>query len=127
MLGRRSTQRFAALLACAISVTGCKRGHEGSGPSPSPSAIASASASGGAGPIKPASSVTPTAAGAKPTGSGVSEFAAAMKTPECKAQSAEMATYLLRGELAIAARESQVAAVWLVQLPNRPSAQIAFA
>src|SRR5437773_7775723 len=107
MLRRRSTDRLAAALVVgALVVTGCKRGKT-SGPSPSPSgssnAVASAISSGAAtaGPTKPASTGTPSAGSSKPTGPGVSEFAFATKTPECKHQTAEMANYLLRGELAI--------------------------
>lgn len=45
---------------------------------------------------------------------------------DCQAQTSELATYLQRGEIAMAARDSGVSATWMIQAPGKTDAQIAF-
>jgi hypothetical protein len=123
----------ALCMAFGAGASACQRGGDktGAAGSSAPSAsgpvagVVTATASASSGPTKPASAaLTPDG---KLVGTGAGEFLPVTKTPDCKHQSAEMAQYLLRGEMAIAGREGQIAAVWLVQLPNKLNAQIAFA
>ncbi len=82
------------------------------------SASASSSASAAAAPPPPA----------EPIGAGVSAFVPAGQTDTCKTQTGQIADYLQRGEVSLAAREGTVAAAWLIKLsPARPDAQLAFA
>jgi hypothetical protein len=56
----------------------------------------------------------------------VEELVALASVAECQPKEIELGAYLQRGEIALAAREGGVSASWMVQLPNRPDAQIAF-
>ncbi len=57
----------------------------------------------------------------------VKTFLGARATEACKAQSAEIATYLQRGEISLWGRADGVAATWLVRLAGKRDAQVAFA
>lgn len=145
MLEPSTVLRRARGLAAAIALllplfAGCKQ--EGGGAKPAGSASASASssaaattpttapstsASASASPsAQPSGAAVDPASDAAATGAGVADLAPVGAKPECQLQTTELATYLQRGEVAIAARDSGVSVSWLVQPPNKPDAQVAF-
>lgn len=95
-----------------------------SAPVGSASGTPGASASGSAASASSASSAKVVAVG--PVGSGVTEVVPLAGNAACKEKSVDVGTYLLRGELDIAARDNAIAAAWLIQLPGKPNAQVAF-
>lgn len=114
------TSLVAALVLGALASGGCK----GSGAKPTPAPSASASA------VPPTSGATsasaiPTSSPAPSGDNGVETFEPI--GPACKLGRTDIGEYLQRGELTLAAREGVVAAAWLVQIPKKPTAQIAFA
>jgi hypothetical protein len=110
------------LVALAGTACGGKDGGKTHGSSaPSASSPPAASASGSS---APASSSAAPPIDEAPKGPGVSS-AVAIDKAKCAPASMELATYLQRGELTIAARPGQIAASWLVQLKDK--AQIGFA
>ncbi len=127
--GTRARGIALGLLALAPIAAGC----DGGKPKPGASSAASSAAappSGSA--VVPASltSSTPaasaTAVPSAPVGNGVEAFDP-VDAKACKVVSNDVGTYLKRGEIDIAGRDGAVAAVWLIQLPNRPDSQVAFA
>lgn len=115
--------------ALALAVTSaCGSGERQPGPEPSARPATSESAA-------PASSLSaapeppPAPAEDVLVGEGVASFAPIGERPACAAASFELATYLMRGELALAGRgagdSAEFAASWLVQLKGK--AQIGFA
>lgn len=75
----------------------------------------------------PAAPAAPAAGDTLAPGDGVARFDAVNAVPACADRTGEIATFLQRGDLSIAGREGAVAAAWLLQLPNKPAAQVAFA
>lgn len=108
-----------------LSATGCGNKPSGGGESAAPSAVPAPSESTSAAPPKL------TAPDSTPKGTGfASVVAASDKASGCNKSEFELATYLLRGELTLAARKgsnqkAEFAASWLVQLQGK--AQIGFA
>ncbi len=126
----RSRAVLAALgLALGLcSACGSGEGQPGLDASAKPAvseAPAASAASSGAAPVEP----PPAPAEDVFVGEGVARFAPIAERPACSAASFELATYLMRGELALAGRGSgdsaEFAASWLVQLKGK--AQIGFA
>lgn len=120
----RSTaiERIAFGLLLGALLVGCKR--DGGG---SPTAASSASAGPvSSAPASAASAVAPPPDPVAPQGSGVEEIAPQSSVAECQPKEVELGSYLQRGEIAIAARDGAIATSWMVQLPNKPDAQIAF-
>lgn len=116
-----------ARVGCVLGAAwmlGCTRGGDGgASSSPSGKPAASAAASGSAAAL--GSAAVPPASGGAAEGDGVNEFAA-LAADACQPKDTELGAYLQRGEIAIAGREGGVSVSWMVQLPNRPDAQIAF-
>ncbi|MEJ7734974.1 MAG: hypothetical protein WKG00_38020 [Polyangiaceae bacterium] len=119
---------FASALACASA--GCEGRATVSGDQRTPATSV--------GPATPASAAGTSAASSGPAGAGAApdvlapgdgpgRFDAVSAVPACADKTGEIATFLKRGELSIAAREGAVAAAWLLELPNTPAAQVAFA
>jgi hypothetical protein len=112
---------------CAVFAVGCDK--KGGGPSPSGSGSGALTAT----PEPPASgsgraAAPPTAGAAVPIapGDGVTDFTPSSTVPACKQNTADIGTYLQRGELSLGGRDNAVAAVWLLQIPNKLAAQVAF-
>jgi hypothetical protein len=128
---RRKWIICATVLAVLAGCKGSKPGPQGTPSASAPSAAVSAAP---ASAVIPAS-VSPSASAAAPSspaadglpqGSGVSEFLPAEKTDACKPRSAEIGSYLQRGELALGGRDDSIAASWLVVMSSRSGAQVAF-
>jgi hypothetical protein len=120
----RSTaiERIAIGLLLGALLAGCKGDGKGS-----PSAASSASADIAPTGSAPASSAAaPPAEPVTPQGAGVEEIVAQSTVAACQPKEVELGSYLQRGEIAIAARDGAIATSWMVQLPNKPDAQIAF-
>lgn len=124
-----------ALVGCAVGAVfllGCSRGDgergtgAGSGSSmPAVSAASSVQAALSAKPAESASAPKSGGDGAAPEGPGVNDFTA-LANDACQPKDTELGSYLQRGEISLGAREGGLSVSWLVQLPNRPDAQIAF-
>lgn len=117
---KTAIERIAFGLLLGASLLGCKRGGGGA-PEPAKSASGAPSATA---PASAGSAAAPPSG--TPEGSGVEEIAAQSSIAECQPKEVELGSYLQRGEIAIAARDGAIAASWMVQLPNKPDAQIAF-
>jgi hypothetical protein len=112
-------------IALALLAGGCEgRGPGPGGPLPvATNASAATTASSATAPAPAASATQPDVVS---PGDGPARFDAVSGVPACAATTGEIATFLQRGDLSIAAREGAVAAAWLLQLPNKPTAQVAF-
>jgi hypothetical protein len=124
----RSSLGLTAVFALALMPSlGCKKdgGAGASGSAPSASGSASAIPSGSAS-AAPSGSAAADASGAA-SGNGVGELLPVASKPDCQAQPSELATYLQRGEIAIASRDNGVSTSWMVQAPGKQDAQVAFA
>jgi hypothetical protein len=125
----RSTviERIALGLLLGALLAGCKPDGGGSPSAGSSAASASAAPTGApTGPATAGSAVAPPANPEAPQGAGVEEIVAQSSVAECQPKEVELGSYLQRGEIAIAARDGAIATSWMVQLPNKPDAQIAF-
>jgi hypothetical protein len=118
-----AAERIALGLLLGALLAGCKG--DGGG---SPGAASSASAAPtGSAPATAGSAVAaPPPEADVPQGAGVVETVAQGGVAECQPKEVELGSYLQRGEIAIAARDGAIATSWMVQLPNKPDAQIAF-
>src|SRR5688572_21232164 len=104
----RSSLGLTVVLALALpAVSGCKQdsGKGASGSAPSASGSASASPSGSASAAAAPSGSAAAGAPGAPSGNGVGELSPLASKADCQAQSSELATYLQRGEIAIASRD----------------------
>ena len=119
-----------AATLCLLLLVAC------SGDKPAPGGAGAAASAASAGPTTSAapavttvSAVQPPEASAAPKGSGVSGFKPGSEDAACKLKTAEIANYIQRPGMSLAGRASDgtFAAVWLVELQNKPDAQIAFA
>lgn len=114
------TPAYALPLVLAALLVGCSKSHEPAPTTTAPIPAASASA-----PTTPASAPSqPDHPPELPTGAGVTSFGAPGE--ECHTTRTSMAEYLQRANVTLAAREGAIAAAWLVQVPGKPAAQIAF-
>lgn len=116
--------RAVALMLALVASQGvaCKPSGGGPAPSPSGSAQAAPSPSGSAEATPPAGEPSDAA----PTGTGVASFTSLAGKADCQPQTSELAAYLQRGEIALAARDGGISTSWMVQLPNKTEAQVAF-
>jgi hypothetical protein len=118
----------ALLLGASLIGAGCKGdGGSSSGPASSASAPSSASpAPSGSAPANAGSAAAAPPETYAPQGAGVEEIVPVASVAECQPKEVELGSYLQRGEISIAARDGAIAASWMVQLPNKQDAQIAF-
>jgi hypothetical protein len=123
-LPARSTvlERLAIGLLLGASLAGCK-GDGGSSPSGTSSAAPGPT---GSAPITADTAVAAPPEPVTPQGAGVEEVVPQARVAECQPKEVELGSYLQRGEIAIAARDGAIGASWMVQLPNKQDAQIAF-
>ncbi len=140
---RRIKEGLAAALILGVSLLGCGSDKKPNGdphptsstqtavsakPAPAPSASAAPSA---AAPALSASAASSAAAAppapVEPQGTGVGGFIPAAQTDTCKSSTSQVADYLQRGEVSLAGHDGSYAAGWLIKLPGKQGAQLAFA
>lgn len=122
----RAAGRIAAALLLGAALLGCKGDGGTSSSGASSAAVTGSAAPAGSAPASAGSAVASPPETGGPQGAGVTELVAQSGVAECQPKEVELGSYLQRGEIAIAARDGAIATSWMVQLPNKPDAQIAF-
>jgi len=121
-----------SLALLALALFGCHRRAGGDHVTPAPSASAS---------VRLATSAAPAASSASPAAPTASAlplepatppplpetFVGARSEKACKAQTVELANYLLRGDVSLGGHAGGVAAAWRIHLTGKTQEQVAFA
>lgn len=112
----------------ALLLIGCGRGADRVSPAADGSAPAASTPAASSSPPAGASAAPPAVALDPPPGvSPPSSFIAAKSDKACKAQTADVAAYQTRGDVALGAQGDSLAVTWRVRLAGRTEQQIAFA
>ena len=118
---------LALLLGCGRRKDGAVTSRADGGPAASSSAGPVTSGSSAPSAVPPASSASAVPLEPESPAPLPASFLGARSEKACKAQTIELATYQLRGDVGLGGRADGVAAAWRVRLGGKPQDQVAFA